>query len=118
MPIPASGGNREEVDPDGVEQTMPTDDYRIDCGCEPGLVRPAYDVVWPSTRTDANVVTIQFVAGYGNPAACPERAKHLAKLLLGHWYENREAVLTGAMSRPIEYAVSSLVRQLAVKEFV
>lgn len=39
----------------------------------------------------------------------PAKAKQAMKLLIGHWWENREAVLTGSISKDIEFAVESLL---------
>jgi len=41
----------------------------------------------------------------------PEKVKSAIKLLVGHWYKNREAVVTGTVPRPLEMAVQSLLSQ-------
>lgn len=39
----------------------------------------------------------------------PQRYIHAMKLLISHWYENREAVVAGTISKEIELAFNSLV---------
>lgn len=43
-----------------------------------------------------------------------EGPRAAVKLIVGHWNENREAVLTGTISKEIEFAVESLVTQAKV----
>lgn len=47
----------------------------------------------------------------------PEPIRQAMKLLCGHWYENREAVTVGVMSRSMEFAVNSLLWSQAVRRF-
>ena len=56
------------------------------------LITPKYNVVWPATRDHPSVVTVRFVAGY---STFPEDLKQALRLLVGHQYENREAVVFG-----------------------
>ena len=53
---------------------------------------PKYNLVWPDTRDHPNVVTVRFVAGY---STFPTDLKQALRLLVGHQYENREAVIIG-----------------------
>jgi uncharacterized phiE125 gp8 family phage protein len=51
---------------------------------------------WPAIYGRAGAVRVTWVAGYGaTPEAVPARIRTLIKLLVGHWYENREAVTVG-----------------------
>lgn len=59
---------------------------------QPGYIMPALDTSWPSTICDTETVRITFTAGYANAAAIPSGIKHAIKLMVGHWFENREAV--------------------------
>lgn len=80
---------------------------------EPGRLLPAYGKSWPVTRDKPWAIVITYVAGYGAAAAVDARAKQAILLLVGHWYENREAVLTGTISKSIELAYQSLVDSLS-----
>src|SRR3990167_1042627 len=90
------------VDGDGATQTLGSDNYQVDDKSEPARVRPAYGLSWPATRAQMNAVTVSYVAGYpvseaGSPADyaanVPAAAKAAVKLILGHLYANREAVM-------------------------
>jgi uncharacterized phiE125 gp8 family phage protein len=96
---------------DNAEYTMAAADYFVDNKSEPGRLVLAYGKSWPSTTLrPANGVVVRFVAGYGDAAAnVPQKVKQAMLLLIGHWYANREAVLTGSISKEIEFAVNSLL---------
>lgn len=75
--------------------------YRVDTATEPGriVLKDAYD--WPTDELlEANGLVVIYVAGYGvatgpadgRPSTMPHSIIHAIKLLVGHWYENREAV--------------------------
>lgn len=90
------------VDTDGNTQTWASSNYSVDTGATPGRVRLAYDVLYPSIRHQPNAVTIIFVAGYGSAASdLPAGIVHACKILCGHYYDNREPVVTGTIASPI-----------------
>ena len=102
------------VDANGVTQTLDPSSYQADLEDEPGAVLPAVSGYWPVTQYGkVNAVQITYTAGYG-PAASDvdERAKIAIKLLVAHWYENREAVLTGTVSKEIELGLERVLAQL------
>lgn len=79
-------------DEDGVEQTLSDSIYDVVTNVEPGLIRLAYDQSWPTHRCQNEPITIRYVAGYGEAPAVPETIKQVIRLLVGHFFENREAV--------------------------
>lgn len=84
--------------------------YGVDTDSEPGRVVLNYGEVWPSvTLRTMNPIQIVYVAGYGASSAVPARFKQAILLLVGHWYENREAIVLGTISKEIELAVNSLI---------
>lgn len=101
------------TDKDGAEAIMPPSDYIADTRAEPGQVVLAYGKNWPSvTLQPVNGVVIRYEAGYGTAATTvPETAKQAMWLLVGHWNERREAVLTGTISKEIEFGVNALLWQ-------
>lgn len=52
---------------------------------------------------------ITFIAGYGAPADVPAAIRQAMLLLIGHWYENREAVSLGASPSALPMAVDALL---------
>lgn len=87
-------------DVDDVEYDFDPTEYFVDTKNEPGWVALNYGSTWPSeTLRPANGVCITFTAGYepgeyDDAENVPSDVKSAIKLLIGHWYENREA--TGA----------------------
>ena len=92
------------TDTDGTTQTLATDQYRVDHRSEPARIQPAYGVTWPATRNQTNAVSVAFSVGY---TSVPAEACMAIKLLVGHWYRNREAV--GQVGSEIQLAYTSLV---------
>jgi uncharacterized phiE125 gp8 family phage protein len=101
------------VDSNGTTQTVSASDYTVvtPAGpeCAPGFIVPAYSLYWPTARSVPNAVTVRFVAGYGAAAAVPAGIKAAMKLLIGHWYERREAVNVGNITSTLDYAVDALL---------
>lgn len=72
------------------------------------------DNEWPTTTIRSDAVQVEFVAGYGSSSSSvPAAAKHAIKMLVGHWYENREAVVVGTITKEIEIGVEGLLLTLS-----
>lgn len=102
MPPVTGIGSVTYVDTNGDTQTLTaTTHYTTDLPAGPmalpARVVPAYGVVWPVTRCVPNAVTVRFTAGYTSSGVnvIPEAIKQAMKLLIGHWYANRESVVVG-----------------------
>jgi uncharacterized phiE125 gp8 family phage protein len=100
------------VDTAGSTQTWAESNYSADAPAGPqvgpGRVIPDYGVSYPSTYGVPNCVTVRFAAGYGAASAVPAGIKAAMKLLIGHWWSNREAVSAGSMAE-VPLAVESLL---------
>lgn len=103
------------VDTDGATQTLDPTLYQVDSYSDPGRISPAFDEDWPLTREQMNAVTITYTAGYGASASyLPTSILHAMKLLIGHWYENREATLVGTIVAETPMAVDALLNPYRV----
>jgi len=85
---------------DGISTAWSAALYQTDLPTGPkaprGRLKPAYAQYYPATREGFNAVVVRFVAGYGATAASvPESLKAGMKLLIGHWFHNRESVQVG-----------------------
>lgn len=98
------------VDTAGDTQTLSSTNYIVDQHGEPGRITPAVGYAWPSTALQINAVTVVFSAGYASAELVPAAAKHAMKLLIGHWYRNREAV--GQVGSDIEMAYGALINSI------
>lgn len=75
----------------------------------PGLLSPIYGLAWPIAQAGYEAVRITFVAGYSaDGSLVPEVIKRGMKLLIAHWYGNREAVMAGTMGE-VPLGVESLL---------
>lgn len=103
------------TDEAGVEQTMPSTDYTLISDEAAARVILAYGKSWPTARDEENAVRIQFVAGYGsNKENVPSVFRHAIKLILGHYFENREPYITGTIVAEIPWAAKALLASKGV----
>lgn len=80
------------VDTDGNTQTWSSGDYMVDVSSEPARVVPAYGESYPDVRTETpNSVTVVYQAGHEAVGDVNDTIRLAFKLLVGHYYENREA---------------------------
>ena len=91
--------------------TWNTNSYLVDSYSDPGEIIPAYGQQWPAvTLRPVNAICIQFSCGYGgNETTVPEDLCHAIKLLMTHWYENRETVVVGTITGKIPKTVDSIL---------
>ncbi len=47
-----------------------------------------------------NPITVEYAAGYTTGNACPQSIRQAMLLLIGHWYQNREAVGVAGWTLP------------------
>jgi uncharacterized phiE125 gp8 family phage protein len=108
------------VDSAGTTQTLTwaqsgTQQFRLDRDHVPALVYPLYLEDWPNVRLDDKAVQITYLAGYGGAANVPKPAVHAIKMLVGHWYANREAV--GSVGQNVPIGVHALLEPLKWKQY-
>jgi len=75
------------------------------------FIEPAVDKVWPATKDRYDAVQITFSCGSTCNVNVPYTIRQAIKLLVAHWYENREAVLIGTISKEIELGLQSLLQR-------
>ena len=93
-------------DGDDSEQTFSSSSYWEDILSVPGRVR--VKTQWPETRDKIAAVRVRLQVGYATASVVPEHFKLAVKLLVGHWYENREEVSELSLA-PIPRGVSSIL---------
>ena len=100
------------INTEGTLTTWSSSEWTSDINAEPGFVRLVYSYSWPTPRDEPGAVRIEHTAGY---AAVDARVKHAMRMLVGHYYENREAVVVsqgyGSLTVPLGY--ESLVGALS-----
>ena len=107
-------------DENDAEQTFASTNYYAVTTNEPGILelKPTSSG-WPTTYDRKNAVTIRYIAGYGAAeTAVPELIRGAIKLLISHFFENREAVLVGASVSdiPMPKAVEDIFNQYCMRD--
>ncbi len=100
------------TDSDGNTSTMSAGDYTVFNNGDHGLLWLGYGNGWPSvTLQPGPSIVITYVVGYGLAAAVPELDKQAIRLILGHFYENREEVVAipGISLAQLPMAVQSII---------
>lgn len=100
----------EYINQAGSWTTWDSANYIADLVTYPCRITPAYGLIWPICRVQINAVKITFTCGYSSAAATPAMARHAMRLLIGHWFENREAV--GKVPAQIEIGYESLINAI------
>lgn len=102
------------VDPNGVTQTLTGAALRLDNTSRPVRLSPAPNALWPVTAPVTSAVSATFVAGYGASGDfVPPRFLEAIKLLCGHYYLNREEILSGTriVALEIPEGIDDLLRR-------
>lgn len=118
------------VDSAGATHTMAAADYDVEFAATAPVLNPyhpvgaivlAYGKSWPTeTLRPAAPITVEFKAGYGTAAQVPVQLKQAMLLLVGHWYENREAAGDAKYANGLQhvpFGVSSLCAPFKVWSF-
>lgn len=95
------------VDTNGIEQTLDPALYHVNAVA--AYIAPAYGKNWPAARDQANSVQIEYVCGYADASAVPERLKEAIRFIVGQW-EVFQTTIEGVV-RPmtIPYAATQLI---------
>lgn len=98
-------------DRDGNPTTWDASNYVVDTDSVPGRIVIAYDESWPAeTLYEVNPISVTFDTGYGTVGTdVSEALRHAIKILVCHWYENREVVATGTIVQNIPKTVDALI---------
>jgi len=97
------------IDPEGVSQVVTPSDYHL-------VRKGRYTLVsWlpgrsaPAVQSRPDAAEIRFTAGFATASTVPEDIKAAARLLIGHFFENRSATEGKEVPAEIALGVESLV---------
>ena len=102
------------LDTAGATQTWSSSNYRTDLPSGPWAQRPriepGYGLSYPLTYGVMNAVAVRCVVGYGSTASTvPAAIRAAMKILIGHWFEHREPVVTGTIVAQMPMSVNALL---------
>lgn len=105
-----------------VYSTFASANYVVSTAQKPGRVVLVDNATWPSDDLyHADAVKVRFVAGYTGaaPNVVPTSIKQAILLLIGHFYENREAVaeVRGGQLTTLPMGVEALLMSYRVWSF-
>ncbi len=88
-------------------------DYRVEKDYRRvGWIVPMPDKFWPTVRDQRDDgVQIRFIAGHSSNTLIPANIKQAMLLTIGHWNENREAVIVGTNAADVPQSATMLINQ-------
>jgi uncharacterized phiE125 gp8 family phage protein len=101
------------MDSAGDWQTLAAATYRLCKSTHPWIVVPAPGAQFPTTLRGRAVVEIDYVLGNALAADVPADLVAAVTLLVGHYFENREAVVTGSTATELPLGVERILARHA-----
>jgi len=72
-------------------------------------IAPRNGFAWPTPGQKLGAVQVEFVAGYGGPEVVPQPVMQALRILVAHYYEHRELVVTGTIVNELPMTVKALI---------
>lgn len=98
-------------DANGATQTVAAENYSLLADERGAFVGLVWDFDPPILYDDGPAVSVTYVAGTA-AADVPAAIKHAILLMVGHWFANREAVVTGTIAVNLPMTVDALLAPL------
>jgi uncharacterized phiE125 gp8 family phage protein len=96
-------------DPAGALQTWSPSKYREITSGRFGQIVPVVGECYPPTSCDPDAVTITFTCGYDDATKIPARYLMAHRLLVAHWYANREPVVVGTITSNLPLGLETVI---------
>ena len=97
---------------DGTLVEWDSSNYVVDDSGNFVWIRLADGYTLPADLANKQVLQITYTAGHADAEDVPQKIKEAILLLIGHWYENRLAVLsTGAVPQELTLTVAAILDQ-------
>jgi uncharacterized phiE125 gp8 family phage protein len=102
------------TDQQGNVNTVDSTTYTVDLISKPARIVLKANATWPNVSPNATAslqaaagIAVTFVAGYTTTALVPANILVALRLMVGHWYLNREEVLSGTRLVAIQLPVAA-----------
>ena len=108
--------NIKYYDSDNSVQTLADTVYFVDSVSKPCQICLKVDQSYPSLAARKMAVEVNYVVGEGAAASdVNELVKSAVLLMVGHWYQNREAVVVGRIASEIPLGAKMLLDQYKIQ---
>lgn len=97
------------VDDIGGSNTVTSSNYELMHDDAGSYLRFIDDYPFPSGLAERRALRVTFTAGFGDAEDVPSAIKYAMHLLIGHWYENREASTVGSTASPLPIGAMALI---------
>lgn len=97
------------LNPEDEEVILDTSAYRLESGIDPALLLARPGAVWPVPLRQEGAVRVTFTAGYAAPEEIPGPLMQAIALLVGDFYEHREASVMGVSATEIPIGIERLL---------
>lgn len=97
------------IDSAGATQVLAGTEWLVDAVSRPAAIHVPPGKVWPVAPIRPGAVMIDWLAGWTSAALVPDDLIHAMRLLVGHWDQNREAVVVGTISSAVQLTVDDLL---------
>tara|TARA_R110002050_G_scaffold2385_2_gene13909 strand:+ start:2451 stop:3029 length:579 start_codon:yes stop_codon:yes gene_type:complete len=114
-PVIADLFNILYYDTNGDPQVLATSKYTLDNISEPARLAPAPGESWPDIIDGLNAVEVNYKVGTRLAANVDNAIKQALLLTIGHWYQNREAVIVGRQVNEMPMSAKYLLDQYKIQ---
>lgn len=114
-PVQTTLFNIKYWDTTGTLQSLATTKYTLDNVSQPARLAPAPDESWPSIIDGLNAIEVNYKVGVDNAADVDNAIKQALLLTIGHWYQNREAVIVGRQVNEMPMSAKYLLDQYKIQ---
>lgn len=97
------------MDTDGVWQVLDPAAYRVLDGRDRVALVPVLGGTWPKVALAPDAVVVEYVLGSENPALAQPALVAAVGLMVGHFWENREAVAAGVSVAELPLGVQHIL---------
>lgn len=102
-------------DTNGDPQVLATSKYTLDNISQPARLAPAPGESWPDIIDGLNAVEVNYKVGARLAANVDNAIKQALLLTIGHWYQNREAVIVGRQVNEMPMSAKYLLDQYKIQ---
>ncbi len=107
------------IDSNGALQLLDPALYYVSLSEVRTEITRAVNAAWPSTQWQPEAVRVDFTCGYGTTAsALPGMVRRAMRLLVAHFYSNREIFLESRFALEIPHSIDDILWKLRAEEAI